>query len=80
MAERAGICNILWSEGRQKKRWKNAKKGVDKGPAVWYISKALKRARRFQNSKKYFAGTVKKVLTKLNERDRIAEFAEAELG
>ena len=24
-----------------KKDWKNAKKGVDKGPVVWYISKAL---------------------------------------
>lgn len=41
MAGAPGGGNILWSEKILKKGGKNTKKGVDKGLAVWYISKAL---------------------------------------
>lgn len=44
--------NILWSENTKKKVRKNVKKGVDKAARVWYISKALKRARDFRRKQK----------------------------
>lgn len=52
MVGRDAKCNILWSEKKQKKSWKNDKKGVDNGGKVWYINGALKRGKGFRGRKK----------------------------
>ena len=63
-----------------KKDRKNTKKGVDKGLAVWYISKALDtRGRRSKAAGQNFLRERKKGLTNLGASGRIQKFA-ARLG
>lgn len=58
--------NILWLKKALKKRRENTKKGVDKGLAVWYISKALDRELAGKaGAAKKICGAAKKVLTTL---------------
>ena len=61
-----------------KKPLKNAKKGVDKGPVVWYISKALdKRGFAEAGRVKKIRGSRKKVLTNPRACGKISKFARA---